>query len=810
MNNYSKIANKYMKENLKRSILTTTGIVLATILIFAIGTFLLSFRDSMIDDARNNADYEYSIEEISKEEAFKVKENANVKSSAVMYSNVNEVNTFGKTDDKVNEIYGNLDYFNKILKSKLTDGEFPSASNEIIIDKFSSSNYNLNIGDKITLSNNKEYIIKGIMQSLNYNGEIPISIVGLLDDGDTNNTKGYSVYVNLKAEKDKHAVIDKIIEEANISLDNSTIEDNSSLLYLLGNGGNEYITNALVNIVVFFIIIIVICTVTVIYNSFNISVLERIKYYGILKAIGATHKQIKRIIFKEGILMGIIAYPIGCVLGYFILKYGVKFILGDTLMMIDFNVHFYKEVLLYTGIVVALTIIISLIVPARKARKISAVDAMRNKNEIRKGKIRKRNGKIIGKIFGIEGNLAYKNLKRTPIRFILTTMALTISIVMFNVFYGFMDFGKQIINQQLSTSEFQAMLYYRNGNTVDKEEIEEIKGLGFANNISLCYEGGFNSAMEVDKLNDSYYEKLGIVKPSSNDYMGFGIQSGEGIKLKNIGSDDLKDGGVILVDGTRIRKENGDYEILRKTNYKVSDKIKIPLISEDIDYSKAIENKDFVEVTIKDIIYKDPIYNYESFEPMIYFSNEGYKKVFGDEAKYNLIGFDFNNDEDRLEAAKYFSKDNRYVFQDYEGQKKEIEILFKQIEFFVYSFIIVISLISILNIFNTISTNLLIRKKEFSTLKAIGMTNKQLFKSIILEGTLYGIISAIIGGIASMLLLKLLISISGGIADIEYHFGYIAFTISIIVAVLITFISTIIPLRRLNKITIVEGITDEE
>ena len=167
MNNYSKIANKYMKENLKRSILTTTGIVLATILIFAIGTFLLSFRDSMIDDARNNADYEYSIEEISKEEAIKVKENANVKSSAVMYSNVNEVNTFGKTDDKVNEIYGNLDYFNKILKSKLTDGEFPSASNEIIIDKFSSSNYNLNIGDKITLSNNKEYIIKGIMQSLN-------------------------------------------------------------------------------------------------------------------------------------------------------------------------------------------------------------------------------------------------------------------------------------------------------------------------------------------------------------------------------------------------------------------------------------------------------------------------------------------------------------------------------------------------------------------------------------------------------------------------------------------------------------------
>ena len=124
--------------------------------------------------------------------------------------------------------------------------------------------------------------------------------------------------------------------------------------------------------------------------------------------------------------------------------------------------------------------------------------------------------------------------------------------------------------------------------------------------------------------------------------------------------------------------------------------------------------------------------------------------------------------------------------------------------------LLVITIISIVNILNTISTNIIIRKREFSILKAIGMTEKQLNKSVILEGTLYGIISGIFGGVISAILLAVLVKLTMGMAVVEYKFDFVAFIGSIIAAILITYVATLIPLRKLRKLSIVEGISDDE
>ena len=281
----------------------------------------------------------------------------------------------------------------------------------------------------------------------------------------------------------------------------------------------------------------------------------------------------------------------------------------------------------------------------------------------------------------------------------------------------------------------------------------------------------------------------------------------------------VKKDGVVLLDGRKKRNENGDLEISRFSNYKVGDSLGIPKYqnrqqgdtkeNEIAKMEGSIKNNELLNLEVVGISNKEFIYGDYSNSLILMIHEDVFKQYFK-RINPNWIFYKFNGNEDaRLEAIKHFT-DSPYNYFDLGDGMKEMDALYAQVEFFVYCFIIIITLISIINIFNTISTNLLLRRKEFSTLKAIGMTEKQLRKSVLLEGTLYGVIAALVGGIVSGILLKLLISIGGGRADVQYNFDMIAFAGSIICAVAVTYLATAIPLRKLKKLTIVEGISEEE
>ncbi|GAA0084050.1 ABC transporter permease [Clostridium sp. CTA-7] len=841
MKSYSEISNRYMKQNKKRTSLTVMGIVLATVLIFAVGTFLLSFRDSMIaEKKRSGGDAEFVLYNITNNQGEKIKNNAEVKDTSIIVDD----NTNYKIDGVEKDISisrGNKDYYEKMQTSKILEGRTPINENEVIINTSYKRILNVNVGDEITLKDDSENIkvlkIVGIEEGTSYASDSAIGLMGYFNDTNLEENLDYTLYINLKSKKNKQQIISKIIEENNIDFKNKS--DNHELLYLTGNGGNSYVTSSLKKMSIFVIITIMICTIVVIYNSFNISVIERIRYFGILKAIGATPKQIRRIIFKEGFLMGIIALPLGCIIGFLSLKYGVKIFIGDTLMFIeDFKVGFYPSIILGTALLVAITILLSIIGPARKANKISAVDAIRNKNEIKLGKLKRRRGKLVTKIFGIEGNIAYKNIRRTPVRFIVTSLALTISIIIFNVFYGFLDFAKQAVLQQYQYSLYDSALSLSNGEMLKDEQVKELEELSFVRSIYKYYSEGLNFALPVEYVNKDYNAKTNSKEFSENynalgfvDFGGSRGYIGGDDELKAIeryivsGSLDLtklKKNGVILLDGTKVRNENGDVETIRATKYKVGDKIKIPKID---DYSsrlensinkieEAIKNGDFYELEIVAIADREPLVGNNLRNGIqLMFHEDLYSRMVKD-FKYNTIFFSFNDDVNaRNDAVQYFNEnsiDKGYSYMDMGEAFNQVESIYKQVEFFVYCFIAIVSIISVVNIFNTISTNLLLRKREFSTLKAIGMTEKQLKKSVLLEGTLYGIIAAIIGGVISAILLAVLIKISAGFAEIKYKFDFIAFGLSIVCAVGVTYIATVFPMNKLKKLTVVEGISEEE
>ena len=146
MKSYSDISYRYMKENKKRTTLTIFGIALATILIFAIGTFILSFRDSMIAREREAADFEFMLD-ISGDEAEKVINNVEIKDSEILQYSEMQYSIENSKYKIVVGNYGDKGYYDKIYGGKIIEGSFPKSNNEIIIDTMTKKKLNVNIGD---------------------------------------------------------------------------------------------------------------------------------------------------------------------------------------------------------------------------------------------------------------------------------------------------------------------------------------------------------------------------------------------------------------------------------------------------------------------------------------------------------------------------------------------------------------------------------------------------------------------------------------------------------------------------------------
>lgn len=836
MKSYSDISYRYIEENKKRTILTILGITLATVLLFAIGTFLFSLRDSLLDAYRADGNYEFILSDLDKEKSEKLIKNAEIKDSFI---NASENDTIYSIEEINNqEITASItrvssEYYNNILNPKIREGRLPKTKNEAIISTQEAKAINAKINSTFNIvdsEGNKQSVkIVGIYKTETYiSGYNNITFIETLDR--MKNNYDYTVFVNLKSDKNKQEIIKNVMKKCNI--EEKSMQGNSFILYLTGNGSDEITSKAIANIAIFVIAIIIVCTITVVYNSFNISVIERIRYFGILKAIGASGKQIKRIIYKEGIIMGLISLPLGCLIGFLALKFGTMLFLDNEFLSMDLKIRFYPIIILFTLLVLSVTIWLSLLAPARKAKKISAVTAMRSGNEIKVGKIKKRKNRIIGKLFGIEGSIAYKNIRRTPFRFIITVIALTISIVMFNVFYGFMDYAKQIITQQVQFVPFDAQLNKEGYEQFTADEISEIKEHNYSKEMKEYYSKTSSCLLENDKFNEEYNKETGYQGKGVELIPGYSEVTTGMYSCKNtsdlefankyvvegkIDNEKFQNNGVILYDGIQIRDKDGNKKSYRITNYKVGDKIKISKsINCDENGNATAETRNennFYEVEIMAICNKDPFQGGVSYGQIsIIYSDKTYNSLV-ESVNPNVIDFTFDDDEGREKQLDYYAENAEklgFNYIDMTDQVKEINTFYNQMEFFVYCFIIAITIISVVNIFNTISTNLLLRRKEFSTMKAIGMTKKQLRKSIILEGTLYGIIAAIFGGIISIGLLYFLIKIGGGLIDVEYHFGFGAFILSIIVAILITYISTLVPLRKISKTTIVEGISGDE
>ena len=858
----TKITIKNLKLNKKRTIGTLVGIILSVALICAVAGMATSLRQSLIQTASSNTGYWHlKLSNINKEDIEKLKNNRDIKDLNI----INDVG-YAKLAKSANENRPYIHLYSLDEKSfnnmelELVEGTYPQNNNEIAISKsiIDDAQVDLKIGDTITfnigdryigdrmlssgyefepaeLTNEpenvdlilsempedstketdverkeeikvnftKEFTIVGIM-SENEQPIKPISfmydagyacVTNGLDEGETN------AYIAFKNPLDSETSIDEIL---GINLNSGEISEyRYSINYELlkwesfnTNLGDSSL-NMMIAVVIIVIAIIILTSVYCIKNTFSISLTEKIKMYGMLSSIGATKKQIKKSVIQEGMILSLIGIPVGILVGIllvYILVIAVRGALSGILDIVFFKITLLP--ILISIILGIVTVYLSCLSAARKAKKITPLEAIKSSNDIKIKSKKIKSPKIIKKIFGVGGVIAYKNLKRSKKKYRTTVISIAMSVFVF------------IASSTLINYAFEAMGgYYKDydynikftSTSKDGQELKQILNNENFSNYTLLYKT--NSILKItdmSKLSEfgkTVFIENDLYKNNEIPIEIYGLNS-EDFKeyLEKLGVDyDKNKDKAVLLDYYSLYKEGKTIKN-RLLTYSPNDSI-----------SGNVEDKEF-NVSISKITETVP----DGLEGTYFYSAVIVLNVDEYGNNFNFVpNMLTTNSEKPDDLAKHSQKyDNMYV-TNIASEVRFYDSVRLVVYIFAYGFIGIITLIGVTNIFNTLTSNIDLRQREFAMLKSIGMTKKEFNKMINLE-TLFYSLKALIFGIVFGLISSLAIyKAFAQSLDYGFKIPMQAILISILFVFVIVFIIMKFAIGKINKQNIIDTIRKE-
>lgn len=598
---------------------------------------------------------------------------------------------------------------------------------------------------------------------------------------------------------------------------------NSNLLRYKGYVLSDATLTMLYSLAVIIVLIIIIASVFVIRNSFAISITEKTRLYGMLASVGATSKQIRRNVLFEGFMLGIIAIPLGLLLGVGVISLLVlilNYLLSESLNGIKIAYSIPVWVLLFAVVLAGITILFSTLSSAIRASGIAPITAIRSNDDIKIGKKHKKlkAPKVIKKIFGAGGNIAYKNLKRSKKKYRTTVISIIVSVTLFIAISSFIDYGKKYTSEFYSGMDYNIMVSNNQGFETDtatlQNELSEIRKLDGIKSVSTQAVAFFY--FEIDK-------KLITDEAKDDDYLFFDSSNHDkkGIYLDIIGVDDFVYKDVVKSLGYDYEDVKNKGILYNKYSYYVDDEektAKLFNIEEGEVFSGAtssdtIDEIDYqrINIEIAGCIYSVPKQLENSYGlpgNALIVRNEWIKNNININ---NSSYFMYINAENPDEVEQKINDLGYYDLgvDNYDEYARQYNALTLVISIFIYGFIIVISLIGLTNIFNTITTNMKLRSKEFAMLKSIGMTKKEFNRMIRLESLFYGAKSLIIG---------IPLGLLGGFAiycafDInrtyDYIFPWLAILISIVFVFVVVWMIMKFSIGKVGKQNIIETIRND-
>ena len=821
---------KHLSMNKKRTLVTIIGIVLSTALMVGIGLLVSTFLSAMQKDAlRYTGPYYASFFNVTNNDAEAIKANVNIDayySYGVVGYSVVESDNFYKPYLYV--VSGNE---NILKKEDLTEGRLPLNDEEIILpNHLENTKYKLNdtitldigvrqLDDEEVIDNNislyviydeenhkeviKEKIIKQKTKSYKIVGFYNRSSFesyqapGYMAYTYNSNTSFNNVYVTYKNVKKTYDYTNEICS----SLKEVKCETNDNLLYYYGVSHYNNVNTSLVIIMVIVLSLLSFGSFIVIYNSFAISTMERKKSFGLYSSLGATPKQLRYTVFFEAFVVGVIGIILG-ILGSFLGIYIVILILNHLLKnTLNFNLIFTVNPLyvIIPLIFMIVTIFISAYLPAKKASKISPISLIRENDEIKIPKRKFKTPKWIFKLFGMEGEIALKNIKRNKRKYRITLLSLFMSIVLFISFSTYLTLMLKAINME-DVPHYD--LYVLSS---DDTKIEEIRKNPLVTHSYKMKSDTF--VIKTDKIssmiNESYKDYLGNTDSMSTTFMVFDEDSF--IKIKeNFGiSQDIpifyNQASYTVYSNNRrksyqiaVFKNNISTLNICDMTESVCEDVNVVMTNKQDDFISALKMPTpVIMVSSKMVANSSLIKSYHNDVNILYAFSDEYEKL------YN-------------ELSENYKSDKEFTLYAPKIELKQMNDTILALKILFYGFITLVTLIGVTSVFNTIYTSIHLRQKEFAMLRSVGLSPKGFNRMLFFESLFFGLKSLLYSLPVSFIMIYLINLSTDGL----YDFGHIivpykAILIAILGVFILILMTTLYSARKIKKENILDALKDE-
>ena len=837
---------KNLKLNKKRTIVTIVGIILSTALMVGIGLLFSSFQDYMIRETISyNGKYEAEYGDVSLDKLNSIdkKDFSYFYQKAIGFSKFDSANEY-KPYLYISSV--NKEYFNEL---HLISGRFAENDSELVISNHINTNggASYKIGDIVTLKYG-ERVVEGVNtlannqyyeeETLNIAGEKTYTIVGIVERSNFEDysASGYSTFTLDMNDKEGTANVfvmfnnkKKIIKQSEdlakkLGYDDA-ISYNSTLLALYGESTYGNIMKSMITMIVIMLSLVSIGCIVVIYNSFAISVMERKKEFGLLSSIGATKKQLSYTVFFEALIEGIIGIILGiggAYIGIGTVILIINNLIGDILVL-KLNLVTNIVFIIIPVIFMILVIFISALVPSRRAAKVSPIEAIRQNDDIKINKKKIKTSKLVNKLFGIEGEIALKNIKRNKKKYRVTIVSLFISIVLFISFSSYMNYTIDTASSVMGEVPYDYQISYF-GDDNDIDALDKISEIIKSNDVkeyvsysarNLSIIGNYTYSDEYLDFYKSAYGDDGIKALTNLKYQYISIYILDDISYNKykelIGLD--KDSVILLNKFKGVSYGNNkrvNYDIPVINNGDINIKIcNFDDNDEDVDTTKYCNKKiDNIFITNKSFDLIEEFSYMSDFKLIV--NKKLYDNISNSDTHYTQFNIISDNTDNIDKLTKELDKYDNVNYTNVKESMKQANNMILVIKILMYGFIGLVTLIGVTSVFNTISTSMALRKREFAVLRSIGLTRKGFNKILFFESLFFGLKSLIY---AIPVSLGVTIIIHYALADMmsinSIVIPWKAIIISIVSVFVIVLLTMMYSTSKIKKHNIIEQIREE-